>query len=202
MPDVKEIWSEALPDIMNDVTGVGVWTALKASVPIALEEGQFVLGIPSADSELIGHLKIPSSRRAIETKIGKSVNENVNLRVIIGTTDSEWETEKIRDAEKRKIQDRALQRHKDEVAAGKSWEQIYDQLSRNYASMANRSLPQVRAKYLTDAVSIVSQALTEMPVADDMAERNYARCLERIAQYADVPSTIVAIKVLEHTFEG
>ena len=31
---------------------------------------------------------------------------------------------------------------------------------------------------------------------DDLAERNFARCVERVAQYADVPSTLVASHVL------
>ena len=39
-------------------------------------------------------------------------------------------------------------------------------------------------------------------MADDFAERQYARCLERISQYTELPSTLVAVKVLERTFQG
>lgn len=202
MPTVKEVWSEALPAIMNGVTGVGVWTALKSCVPVALEENNLVLGLPSNDSELIGHLKLPQSRNAIETQIGQRVGAKVNLVVINGTTETDWETEKRRHAERRRLQEQALARQKAEIAAGKSWETIYDQLSRQYAALPNRSLPQNRARYLMDALGVIAEALIETPVTDDLAERNYARCIERVAQYTELPSTFVALKVLERTFQG
>lgn len=202
MPEAAEVWNEVLPGIMQEVTGVGVWTALKASVPIVQEGGVFVLGLPPQDSELAGHLRIPASRRAIETAVGAKTNQKVDLRVINGTDLTDWETEKRRDEERRRLQDKAIERQKVEIAAGKSWDQIYDQLTRSYSALSNRSMPQVRAKYLLEAVEIVSSALSEMPINDDLAERNFARCLERIAQYSDVPSTIVALRVLEKAFSG
>lgn len=202
MPEAAEVWNEVLPGIMKEVTGVGVWTALKASIPIVQEDGVFVLGLPPQDSDLAGHLRIPASRRAIETAVASKINQKVDLRVINGTALSDWETEKKRDEERRRLQDQAVARQKIEIAAGKSWDQIYDQLTRSYSALQNRSMPQVRAKYLLEAVEIVASALGEMPINDDLAERNYARCLERIAQYADVPSTLVALKVLEKSFAG
>ena len=32
---------------------------------------------------------------------------------------------------------------------------------------------------------------------DDLAERTFSRCLERVAQYSEVPSTVVAQRVLQ-----
>ena len=95
-----------------------------------------------------------------------------------------------------------MARARREVEAGTSWETIYEQLSRKYAATPNRSLPQNRARFFMDAVTIVAQALQEQPVTDDLSERQFARCIERIAQYSEVPSTIVATKVLEKSFEG
>lgn len=202
MAALAEAWSETLPAIMDRVTGVGVWTALKTSVPVALEEDSLVLGLPSNDSELIGHLKLPQVRNAVESLMSKKLDVRVNLIVINGTTEADWETEKRRQHERRKLQDQALARQKAEVAAGKSWETVYEQLSRAHATLANRSLPQVRARYFNEAVEIVAQALLETPLNDDLAERNYARCLERIAQYTELPSTFVALKILERSFTG
>lgn len=202
MAALAEAWSETLPQIMDRVTGVGVWTALKTSVPVALEEDSLVLGIPSNDSELIGHLKLPQVRNAVESLMSKKLDLRVNLIVINGITEADWETEKRRQVERRKLQEQALARQKAEVAAGRSWETVYEQLSRANATLANRSLPQVRARYFNEAVEIVAQALLETPINDDLAERNYARCLERIAQYTELPSTFVALKILERSFTG
>ncbi|MDI9636586.1 hypothetical protein QPK87_01570 [Kamptonema cortianum] len=202
MPDVAAAWNEALPDIMSGVTGVGVWTALKSAVPIAYEDGVVVLGLPSEDSELMGHLKLPAARSAIERTMTRVLNGSVQLTVINGTSKEDWETEKIRALERRRLQEQALARQKAEIAGGRSWDQIYEQLSRAHAAQANRSMPQNRAKYFMQAVEIVSEALRETPVTDDLSERNFARCLERIAQYTELPSTLVALYVLEKTFEG
>lgn len=202
MFDVAAIWGEVLPEIKNGVTGVGVWTALNVAKPIAFEDGVFVLGLPAGETELAGHLRVMQTRRLIEVNFGAKVNQRVDLRVIAGTTEHDWETEKRRDLEKRRLQEQALERARKEVAAGKSWETIYDQLSRKFASTPARSLPQNRAKFFLEAVDIVCEALLDTPVTDELAERNFARCLERISTYAELPSTYVAISVLQKSFSG
>lgn len=202
MPDLAEVWAEVLPDIRKGVTGVGVWAALNTAKPITLVDGVLVLGLPHAETELAGHLKLAQTRRLIETEVGRAFETPVTLRIIEGTTQEDWETEKVRDGEKRKLQEQALARARAQVQAGTSWESVYDQLSRKFAETPNRSLPQNRAKFFLESISIVVQALQETPITDDLAERNFARCLERIAQYAEIPSTLVAVKVLEKSFEG
>jgi len=64
MQDAAEIWKQALPSIMQGVTGRGVWAALNAVKPIAFEEDLLVVGIPHSDSELAGHLRLPATKRA------------------------------------------------------------------------------------------------------------------------------------------
>lgn len=202
MPELAEVWAEVLPDIRKGVTGVGVWAALNAAKPIALEEGVLVLGLPHAEAELAGHLRLAQTRRLIETEIGKAFEQSLNLRVIEGTTTDDWATEKIRDAEKRRLQEQALARAKAQVQAGSSWESVYEKLSRKFAETPNRSLPQNRAKFFLEAVDIIVEALMSTPITDDLAERNYARCIERVSQYSEIPSALVAVKVLEKSFEG
>jgi len=202
MAAIAEAWKETLPEIMDRVTGVGVWTALKSSVPVAHEDSMLVLGLPSDDSELMGHLRLPQVRSAVETLMSKKLNEKINLIVINGTAEADWTTEKKRQEERRKLQQHALDRQRAEILAGKSWEQVFDQLTRSYASLPNRSMPQVRARYFLEATEVVATALQETPITDDLAERNFARCLERIAQYTELPSAYVALKVLDQSFKG
>lgn len=202
MPDLQAVWDELLPDIRKGVTGVGVWSALNASRPVALEDGVLVLGLPHESSELAGHLRLPLTRKLIEDGIGEATGARVTLRVIAGTTSEDWATEKRRDAERRKLEEQALERARAATKAGSGWDAIYEQLSRKFAETPNRSLPQNRARFFLSAVEIVANALIETPVTDELAERNFARCIERIAQYCEVPSTIVATKVMEKTFQG
>lgn len=201
MPNVVELWNEALPDIRDGVTGVGVWTALNACKPIVLDEGTLVLGLGPEDAELIGHLRMPRTRQVIETRVGIELRAKVALRVISGVDLEDWENEKRGDIERAKLKESAHKRVTAEAAARKTWDGLYDQLGKRFMEMSNRTLPQTRARYFLDAVEILAEALIETPVADEMEERSFARCIERVSQYSDLPSTLVAMKVLEKAFD-
>jgi hypothetical protein len=196
MPDVAEIWAQVLPTIKQGVTGVGVWTALNSCKPIVMEKGMFVLGVNHEESELGGHLKLASTKRLIEQTLAGALNEPVQLRVIEGVTLSDWDIEKRRDAEKQRLNEQSMTKLRAELQARSSWDQVYEQLSRKYAAVANKSLPQNRARFFEDGVELVVQARKDQVNFDDLQERNFARCLERLAQYSELPSAIVAREVL------
>lgn len=181
-----------MPQIKNVVTGVGLWTALNQSKAIAYENQQFVLGVPHETSDLAGHLRMQSTRTLIERAMSEKFGETVTLRVIEGVLVADWEIVKKKDEEARRLQEAALQKVRAEVAARSSWEGIYEQLSRIWAGMGNKSLPQNRAKFLNEALAHLHEALKDHPVQDDLNERNFARCIERVAQYTEVPSAMVA----------
>jgi hypothetical protein len=201
MPDLAALWSAALPEIRDTVTGVGVWTALNACRPIAIEDGVLVLGLPERENELAGHLKLPAARKAIEDVVARELGSSVHVRIIQGTEAEDWAAAKEGDAVKRKLAEQAMERARAELNSRSSWEGLYDKLSRKFAETPNRSLPQNRARFFLDAVDIVAAALIETPITDDLAERNFARCIERIAQYSEIPSALVATKVLEKAFQ-
>ena len=202
MSEIGDLWLEVLPEIRDSVTGVGVWTALNACTAVALEDGVLVLGLPHSENELAGHLRQPATRKAIEDSVSRRLDGLVTLRVIEGDTDEDWEDARERDAVKRRLEEKAMERSRAEVAARAGWQGLYEELSRKFAATPNRSLPQNRAKFFMEAVGLLSDALIETPLDDDLAERNFARCIERVAQYSDVPSVIVATRVLEQAFAG
>jgi hypothetical protein len=193
--DLEQIWAEELPEIRKGVTGVGIWSALNACKPVALEDGTLVVGLRPEDSELVGHLKLPQTRAVIERTISERLGHPVTLRVIDGTTLQDWEAVKRKEAQARRIQDRAHAKYQAEASARTNWEHVYEQVNRLYSAAPNRSLPQSRAAFFFEAVEIVVQARSAQGTLDELGERNYARCLERIAQYAGLPSTFVAIEV-------
>jgi len=195
MSDIASAWSAALPEVRRGVTGVGVWAALNSARPVSLEGDAFVLGVPHESSELSGHLRMVGTKMLIEREMAARLGRTIQLRVIEGTSSDDWERVKRKEAEARRLQDAALARARAEIQARSSWETVYEQLSRAYASIPNRSMPQSRARYYRDAIEIVAKATKIHPVADDLSERNYARCLERIAQYSEVPSVLVALAV-------
>lgn len=201
MAEVAEIWKEVAPKVRAGVTGIGVWTALKSCVPITIDEGVFVLGVPYGGAELGGHLRMAVTSRLIETNMSEAVGSPIKLRVIDGTEMADWDVTKRRDAERRRMQEAEMVKMRTELENRTSWDSIYERLSREYASVPNRSLPQNRARFFDAAISIVTDARQTMGVADDQAERNFARCLERISQYTEIPSAYVAFEVLKRAEE-
>jgi hypothetical protein len=201
MPELVEVWSEALPKIRNAVTGVGIWTALNLAKPVAFEEGTFVLGLPHSEMELSGHLKLAHTKRLIEMTMSGLMQQPVISRIIDGTEYADWEVEKRRDVEKKRLTEQSMAKLRSEMSARSDWEQIYEQLGRKFAATSNKSLPQNRARFFEEAVSLLAEARRGQTTWDDFGERSFARCLERLAQYAEVPSTIVANTVLQRAGE-
>ncbi len=197
MPEVADLWSNALPQVKQSVTGVGVWTALNACKPVIFEDGVLVLGLPYTDGELAGHLRMPQTARLIEQICTKIAGSSVKVRVIDGTSTDDWEKVKRRDVEALRMQEHALQKARTEHEARSSWEGVYEQLGRRYAAISNKTLPQNRAKFFKESVAMLSDIRKSQGSGDDFVERNFARCIERIAQYTEIPSGVVAIRVLE-----
>lgn len=197
MAGVVEIWAEALPEVRKGVTGVGVWTALNTCKPIAVENNVLVLGVPSQETELAGHLRMPQTRKLIESEFGRRYAQPVELRVIEGTDQEAWERAKRRDQEAKRLQEAAMQRARAEITSRTNWDSVYETLSRKYAAIPNKSVPQNRAKFYKEGIEFLAQSRKEQTSRDEVGERNFARCIERLAQYAEVPSTIVAFAVLE-----
>lgn len=192
MAQVAEIWAEVLPTIRNGVTGVGVWTALNSCVPLAIENGFVVLGLGSQEFELAGHLRIPQTKKLIEAEVSQKVGQPVLLRIVEGTTAEAWERAQRRDEEARRLQDAAQAKLRAEISARTNWESVYEQLSRRYAAISNKSLPTNRARFFDEAIAILAEARRNQENHDDLAERNFARCIERVAQYTELPSALVA----------
>jgi hypothetical protein len=201
MADVFELWKSALPKVVQSVTGRGVWAALNAAKPVALEDGLLVLGIAPQDSELTGHLRIHATQRVIETIVSQLHGSSLRVRIIDGTTIEDYEISKRRDVERRRLQEQEMAKMRTEMKARTSWDTVFEQLSRRYAAVPQKSLAQNRARFYEEAIELVVDARKEMTAIDDAAERSFARCIERIAQYVEIPTTVVALEILKRSGE-
>jgi len=191
------LWKQALPEVRNKVTGVGIWAALNSVVPITIEDGVLILGLAAKDLELMGHLKMTQSKRLMEAEVSRVVGKHTEVRVIEGTGMADWERQKRKDAEARRLAEIQDSRIRAEIAGRTNWEGVFEQLSRRYAATQNKSLPQNRAKFFKEAVELVAESLKNQPERDEVNERNFGRCIERISQYTEVPSTLIAALIFE-----
>ena len=77
------------------------------------------------------------------------------------------------------------------------WEALADQVTRLYSQVANRALPQNKARYANEALYTLVEAMDTLypDEADDLAERGLARVLERIAGNSEIPAPMLAFEL-------
>lgn len=197
MSDLQAAWDSVLPEMRKLVTGRNIWVALNSSKPLTMDEDTLVVGVPITDAKLASYLRQPQTERAIEDQMSEALGKRIRVRIIDGDTLEDWEMIKRSDKEKRKLQDAAHVRAKTEQKARSSWESVFDGLQRVYASYENRSLPQIRAEILVQCVDLVASAIDKGAPTDDQGARNFARCIERVATYTEVPSALIALLILQ-----
>jgi hypothetical protein len=137
----------------------------------------------------------------MEINVSRVVGKPTRLQVIEGTTPADYELVKRREAERRRLQEAQMVKMRAEMEARTSWDSVYDQLSRRFAAVSNKSLPQNRARFFEEAVELIAEARKQVTNFDDAGERSFARCLERLAQYCEIPSVVAAIHVMQRVGE-
>ena len=195
--DFYDAWNASLEDIKKQVTGVGVWTALNVAIPIAFEEdGTFVLGVTEKESESRGHLALANTRRVMEIELEKRVGKKVEVVVIDGITINHWESLKRRREDFKRLETEAAIRAKEKAGKSTAWDTIYDQMGREFGELQHKAMPQVRARFMLWCVDLVAAHLHGTAHSED-DERNFSRCVDRIAAYADANQTYIAAMILE-----
>jgi hypothetical protein len=194
--DFYDVWNSSLEGIKKEVTGVGVWTALNNAIPITLEEGVFVLGLPEKEVELRGHLQLANTTRVIEQYLTKKLGKPIKLEVIDGITINHWESVKRRRAEAERQSREATEREMKSRKLATSWDKVYDQMGRDFGKLSGKAMPQVRARFLNHCVDLCVASIQAGEMSE-LDERNFARCLERISQYTELPGAYIAFVILE-----
>jgi hypothetical protein len=207
MPDknAQTIWAEVVERVKDRTISPSLWRALERATGVTVEDRWLVVGFSSADIPLRGHLASGEHRNTIDKAINEVAREPLMLRLIEGTTLADWENAKRREAVTLATREAAQRKKLEEVSAGRSWEVVLEQVSRRYAKIPMRQLPQVRARYLGEAVVIMSEFVDNMfpegVEMDELAERSLARVIEKIATLVELPAAEVAIHYMRYRGE-
>ena len=194
--DFYDAWNASIEEIKRQVTGVGVWTALNIAIPITLEDDVFVLGIPEKESESKGHLQLSNTTRVMQQELAKRIGHPVKVEVIDGITINNWEAVKRRRSQTERMTKEAAERDKKARKQASQWDNIYEQMARDFGKLHNKGMPQVKARFLRHCVDLCVESMNAGKM-DANDERNFARCLERISAYTEVPATYIATLVLD-----
>lgn len=196
---VGEIWARGVDRMKDKIVLPSMWEALDHVVPITIENGEFVIGLPTQRFSLSGHLRNPGYRRTIEIILSELAGQDLQLRIIEGTTLADWERTKQREAiaAANREQEYAQRRHQEAVE--QSWDVLYERIVRAYSEQPYRQLPQGKAAYLRKALQMVLEAMEQLyprgVEPDDLSERNLARVIDRIANSIGAPPALVAYEL-------
>lgn len=204
MPEqnAKSIWAEAVEKVKDRTISPTLWRALEKAVGVVIEDGFFVVGFAPQDMPMSGHLFSSEHKNTIEAVIAELTGSQLRLRIMEGSSTADWENAKARQLAAEAARQVTLQRKMEESAASRTWDGVLEHVSRHYSSMTLRQLPQQRARYLSEAVVIISDALDVLypsgSAVDERSERLLARVIERVATTIDLSAVEVADRLLRY----
>lgn len=195
----RDIWARGVDRMKDKIVLPSMWEALDHAVPITIENGEFVVGLPSQRFSLSGHLRNPGYRRTIEVILSELAGEELQLRIIEGTTLADWERTKHREAIAAASREQEYVQRRKQEEVEQSWDVLYERVVRAYSEQPYRQLPQGKAQYLQKSLQMVLETMRELypqnGEADDLTERNLARVIDRIANNIGAPPALVAYEL-------
>jgi hypothetical protein len=194
---LKDFWNKAVDQIKDKTNNISLWETLERLTPIIIEDNILILGIPSELASNVGHLTHADHKNIIEAILSSLAGKPLTFRIIEGHSLEDWHITKVRDARVKAMQSVAYTRRDESIDNTQSWDSILEYVTRSYSNLSFRQLPQVRARYVTDMLYAISDAMdTLYPESpDDQTERMLARVIEKTATLADIPSGVVAIEL-------
>ena len=192
-----QIWGSAVDQIKHKINNISFWEALEHAIPVALEGDLLVIGLPPEAGADAGHFGRPEHRNAIETALSGIIGRKISFRLIDGYTLADWESTKKRDERVAALRDTTYEKRDVEAAQTQNWDVLYEYAARAYSTVQYRQLPQGKARYLTDMLYVMSDAVSQLAldVNDELGQRQLARTIDRVANNADIAPTLVALEL-------
>ena len=202
---VNKMWAEAAERVKDRVIAPTLYRALELGVGIAVDGEQFVIGFSSADMPMASHLRSAQHRAIIDQCLSGVVGKKVRLLIIDGTRPRDYENYKAQLAAREAVASTVSVRRDEERRVQLAWEEVGEQITRSYARLNLRQLPQTRGKFLMDAFEIINEAVNRLGYSDDSDElhkRALARVFEKFATAVDIPSALLAYEFAKLRQEG
>lgn len=192
--DLERLWHATVEKVKVRLVLPSVWRAMEAARPLTIEGDNLVLGFAASRSHEGSLLLDSKNNNIIERALEEEAGRTLRLRLIEGETLEDWQVARRRDEEAAALQKAAAERRRREASVEHGWDGVTERLTRRYAEMPLRQLPQMQALYLEEAVTVLADAVRRL-LGDNAAEidqRSYARVLDKVADRAQVPAAMVA----------
>jgi hypothetical protein len=201
--EVERLWKATLEKVKVRLVLPGVWRAMEAARPLVVDGNTLVIGFSASHAHEGGLLQDSKTTNIIERALEEEAGRNLRLRMIEGETLEDWQACKRRDEQALALQKAAQERRQREASVEQGWDAITERLTRRYAEMPLRQLPQMQALYLQEAVEALADAARRLlgENASEVDHRSFARVIDRVADRAQVPAAMVAYLVRQKSGE-
>lgn len=191
------LWANCVELLKDRINNRSFWEALEATVPIAIENDTLIIGLEAANFNLASHIQHAAHLKAVQRVVEERFNQPLQVRLIEGTTPADWEIIREREARAAALRQTQTAQAVQTDTVTESWDALNDHLTRLYAQTPNRSLPQVKARYANEALYMLVEAMDSLysDTPDEVAERNLARTLDRIANSTEIPAPVLAFEL-------
>jgi len=213
--DAPGLWREAAALLLERSDSFSnLIQAMRAAVPVTMDGNVVVVGIAGRDQYLAGHLQVPGNRHRIMEALREISGQDIDYRVIEGTTQEDWEW--VQRGEGRRPAREPAPAPPDNTAARKgarakgaahapaappisAWDLLGRKIYDVWGSTANRHQPLTRAEFVVSCVQWITEAskqAAEDGMPADAVRREADKVIERVAQLIDLPPAVVALEVV------
>ncbi len=197
--DVKALWRYVVAQVKAQTATPGLWRAMEAGHPIALEEEELVIGYSGENSHQKGLLVDVRNRNLVEQILLAASRRKFRLRIIEGETLGDWEAVKAAEQEAARLQQQTAVQYRQESEGAATWDALGEQVIRSLTALPNRSLPSVQGRFMEEALAAVVEGYRRLMPAEpsEQDERNFSRALDRISERLGVPPAMLAYLVYQ-----
>ena len=191
------LWAQCVTVLKDRVTNRSFWEAIELTHAVTIENDTLIIGLDALNFNRSSHLTVPSTLAMITQGVKNVFGRELQVRLIDGTTLADWEAVKTHEARVSAMQQQTNVRRVAEANQNTTWDALAERVTRMYTETQQRSFPQVKARYVTEALYFAVEAMDELypDDPDELTERGLAKVIDRIANAAEIPATIVAYEL-------
>ncbi len=198
----EELWEETRHALQQGDINRPLWEAAAAVRPITVDQDTLILGLPPAERQHASYLETAVNKSRIQQIFESLVGRRLDLRVISGTTEQDWE--RLRQREQGSMDATAARARAQVTGRGalNAWREGGQEVSALLKGTRARAGSMHLAQSLIKALPLIWQteqeARQQEAAAEDMHSQQLDSILERVATYCNLPAPVVALEYLRY----
>jgi len=199
---VEKLWEQTRQMLQEGPANPPLWDAAAAVQPITVDQNTVVLGLPAGQMRHASYLETAVNKSSIQQILKSLTGQDLDVRVITGTTQQDWQRLKQREQASMDTTTTAARAQVAGQAAVNVWREAGQQVINIFTGTRARAHSIHLAQLLVKALPLIweteQQARLQAPEAEEVHSQQLDRILERVATYCNLPPPVVALEYLRY----